>query len=262
MNILNQSALETKNDLPYFEIPEMAKIGWVQHAFLTRRGGVSLPPYDTLNLSNENGDREEHVIQNKNRIAETFYFDPSRLVLLNQIHQDKILLLKEPLITLPSTLEYDALITNSPNTFLGVLTADCLPVFIVDQKKKVISAIHAGRQGTALHIATKVLKRMEKEFCCSSEDLLIALGPSIGSCCYEIDEKVFLSEWEPYSTFIGNGKRKVDLAGISIAQIKNEGIKEEQIFQVNLCTSCHTDLFFSYRKEGQTGRHLSFIGIV
>ena len=93
-----------------------------------------------------------------------------------------------------------------------------------------IAAIHAGRQGTALHITKKVLKKMEKEFGCSSEDLLIALGPSIGSCCYEIDEKVFHPEWEPFSTLRGTGKWMVDLAKINIAQMKNEGIKEEQIF--------------------------------
>jgi len=262
MNNLNRSALKTKNGLPYFEIPEVAKIGWIRHAFLTRKGGASLPPYDTLNISNENGDREEDIIQNKNRIAWTFYFDPKRLVLLNQIHQDKILLLRKPAVTLPSPMEYDALITNVPNTFLGILTADCLPIFIVDQKKRVIAAIHAGRQGTAFHITTKVLKKMEKELGCTSENLLIAVGPSIGLCCYEIDEKVFRSEWEPFSIFVGDGKRMVDLAGINIAQMKEEGIRENQIFRINLCTSCHLDLFFSYRKEGQTGRQLSFIGII
>jgi len=262
MNILNRSALKTKSDLPFLDIPELVKIGWAQHAFLTRKGGVSFPPYDTLNLSNENGDREEHVIQNKNRIAGTFCFDPKCLVLLNQIHQDKILLLKKPAFTLPSPMKYDALITNVPNIFLGILTADCLPIFLVDQKKRVIAAIHAGRQGTALHITAKVLKKMEEEFGCTSENLLIALGPSIGPCCYEIDEKVFRSEWEPFSTFVGDGKRMVDLAEINIAQMKEEGIKEKQIFRINLCTSCHLDLFFSYRKEGQTGRQLSFIGIV
>jgi len=262
MNILDRSSLKTKSNLAFFEIPEFAKIGWVQHAFLTRKGGISPPPYHTLNLSNENGDREEHVIQNKNRIAGTFCFDPMRLVLLNQIHQDKILLLKEPIAPYPSPMKYDALITNVPNIFLGILTADCLPIVLVDQKKRVIAAIHAGRQGTALHITAKVLKKMEEEFGCTSENLLIAMGPSIGPCCYEIDDKVFQSEWEPFSTFVRDGKRMVDLAGINIAQMKKEGINEKQIFRIDLCTSCHLDLFFSYRKAGRTGRQLSFIGMV
>ncbi len=262
MNILNRSHLKTKDDLPYFEIEEMASTGWVLHAFLTRKGGVSLPPYDTLNLSKENGDREERVTQNRNRIAETFHFDPRHLVLLNQIHQDRILLLRDRFRPLPSLLEYDALITDAPDILLGIQTADCIPILVVDQKRKVIAAVHAGRQGTALRIARKVLRKMEEEFDSPLEDLIIALGPSVGPCCYEIDEKVFKSEWEPFSTSRGGGRWMVDLAGINIAQMKNEGIKEKQIFQIDLCTSCHHDLFFSYRREGQTGRQLSLIGIV
>jgi YfiH family protein len=262
MNILNHSDLKTKNNLPYFENPEIAKLEWVQHAFLTRQGGVSFPPYDSLNLSDKNGDRKEFVSKNENLIARAFGFDPSRLILLDQMHQDQILLLRKPVTTLPSILEYDALITNSPNTFLGILTADCLPIFVVDSKKKVAAAVHAGRQGTTLHITAKVLKKMEEEFGCSSNDLVITLGPSIGPCCYEIDEKVFQAEWEAFSTSKGTGKWMVDLAQVNITQMKRGGIKEEQISSINLCTHCHNDLFFSYRKEGRTGRQLSFIGIV
>jgi len=240
----------------------MAENEWVRHAFLTRKGGGSPSPYDSLNLSDKNGDRKEIVSQNKKLIATAFAFDPNRLIVLDQMQQDQILLLKEPIMTLPSRLEYDALITNSPNRFLGILTADCLPILVVDQKKRVIGAIHAGRRGTAFHITTKVLKKMEEEFFCSPEDLFITLGPSIGPCCYEIDEKVFSPEWEFFSTSSGRGKWRVDLAGINITEMKKEGIPEEQIYRVDLCTHCHHDLFFSYRKEGRTGRQLSFIGIV
>src|SRR4030042_619 len=162
MKIINRSSLKIKNNLPYFESPEIAKLEWVRHAFLTRQGGVSLSPYDSLNLSDKNGDRKECVSKNENIIVKAFGFDPGRLVLLDQMHQDQILLLEKPIAILPSILEYDALITNSPNAFLGILTEDCLPIFVVDQKRKVIAAIHAGRQGTALHITAKVLKKMEE----------------------------------------------------------------------------------------------------
>jgi YfiH family protein len=263
MNIFDRSALKTKNGLPYFEIPEITRLGWIQLGFLTRKGGVSPPPYDSLNLSDSNGDQKENVSQNKAQAAVTFGFDLSRLVLLKQAHRDKILFLKEPLSTLSPSLEleYDAMITNVPDIFLGILSADCVPIFAVDQKNKVIAAIHAGRQGTALHITTKVLRKMKEEFGSLPEDLLIALGPSIGFCCYEIDEKVFQPEWDLFSIPVTDGKRMVDLARINIAQIEEEGIEEEQIFWVDLCTSCHNNLLFSYRKEGKTGRQLSFIGI-
>ncbi|HMK76383.1 MAG TPA: peptidoglycan editing factor PgeF [Thermodesulfobacteriota bacterium] len=262
MNILNRSASKRKNNLPYFQSEDIAKLGWVQFAFLTRQGGVSLPPYDSLNLSDKNGDQKECVSTNKNLIARTFGFDPSRLVLLDQMQQDQILLLKKPIATLSSPLEYDALITNFPNIYLAILTADCLPIFVVDQKRRVTAAIHAGRNGTVLRITAKVLTRMKEEFGCSSRDLLITLGPSIGVCCHEIDKKAFHPEWEPFSTPKGTGKWLIDLAQINIAQMKGEGIKGEQISWVNLCTHCCSDLFFSYRREGRTGRQLSFIGMV
>ena len=260
MNIFDRSLLKIKNGLPYFEIPEFTQLEWIRHAFLTRKGGSSLPPYDTLNLGENNGDRNEHVSGNRNLVAKTFEFDLNRLILLHQVHQDQIFFAKEPGLCPPS--EYDAQITNASNIFLGILTADCVPIFVADQKRKAIAAIHAGRQGTALHITTKVLQKMKKEFGSSPEDLLIALGPSVGFCCYEIDEKTFSPEWEPFSIPVGDGKRMVDLVRINIAQIENEGIKEEQIFWIDLCTSCHRDLFFSNRKEGKTGRQLSFIGIL
>lgn len=262
MNIINQFDLKIIKGISYFEIPDWKDLNWIQHAFLTRQGGMSHPPYDSLNLDNRNGDQEETVFKNRNRVAEFFDFDPNRLILLDQTHQDNILILKEPFLSLPKGLEYDAMITNASNLILGILTADCLPILIVDQKKRVIAAIHAGRQGTALQITKKVLKKMGLEFGCLMSDLLIGVGPSIGLCCYEVDEKSFHHEWKPFSISKGRGKFKVNLAQINLDQIKEEGIQDGQIFWVNLCTHCHSDLFFSYRKEGLTGRQLSFIGMM
>ncbi|MBM4340079.1 MAG: peptidoglycan editing factor PgeF [Deltaproteobacteria bacterium] len=261
MNVLNRTHQKSKNGIPYFENPEIEKLGWVIHGFLTRQGGVSLPPYDSLNVSFSNGDQKGNVFLNRGRITSAFGFEPNQLVLLKQMQLDGILILKDPVDQNPDPLKYDAMITNIPRHFLGIQTADCIPIFMVDQRKRLITAIHAGRQGTALGITKKALTKM-KEWGCSEDDLLITLGPSIGPCCYEIDEKVFLKEWEPFSIHKGMGKWMLDLARINIAQLKEVGVKEGQIFQVDLCTRCHRDLFFSYRGEAQTGRQLSFIGIL
>ncbi len=262
MNVLDRSHVKTEKGISYFEIPEMAALGWFRHAFLTRRGGVSPSPYDSLNLSDKNGDQKELVAENRNLIATTFCFDPRRLILLDQMQKDQILLVREPFHTLPVPLQYDAMIADSPNVFLGILTADCLPILAIDRKRKVIAAIHAGRQGTSLRITSNVLKKMKADLGCSPQDFLIGLGPSIGSCCYEIDEKVFHPEWKPFSIEEGRGKWMVDLAQINVLQIKSEGITEEQIFRINSCTRCCSDLFFSYRGEGRTGRQLSFVGML
>jgi len=262
MNILNRSSLKSKNGILYFENPEIEKLGWVIHGFLTRQGGISLPPYDSLNVSFSNGDQKENVSLNQERITSAFGFDLNQLILLKQMQLDGILTLKGPADTNPSPLKYDAMITDIPNQFLGIRTADCIPIFIVDQRKRVIAAIHAGRQGTTLGITKKALRKMKEEWGCSGKDLLVTLGPSIGACCYGIDEKVFLKELEPFSIAKGEGKWMVDLARVNMAQLEEEGIKGEQIFRVDLCTRCHNDLFFSYRGEGQTGRQLSFIGMI
>lgn len=261
MNVLNRSALKTRNGLLYSEIPELANIGWLQHAFLTRKGGASPFPFHSLNLSIATGDSKEDTAKNKKVIAESFEFDPDRLVLLHQKHQDQVLILKDSEGHPPSYLDYDAMITDSPNPYIGIKTADCLPILVIDRVKKVIAAIHAGRQGTALRITPKVIQTMEKAFGCAREDFLIALGPSIGVCCYEIDERVFHSELKPHAIPNGKGRWRVDLPRINIDQIKEEGIREDQIFWIDLCTACNTDLFFSHRKEGRTGRQLSFIGM-
>ena len=262
MKRLDRRHLKSRDGILYFENPAIEQLGWVIHGFLTRRGGRSLPPYDSLNVSFSNGDEQRTVSSNRDRIASAFGFDPHRLILLKQMQCDGILLLKGSLTTPHKPLAYDAMITDIPNQFLGIRTADCIPILIADSKIKSIAAVHAGRQGTALHITKKVVRKMREEWGCSAKDLLITLGPSIGPCCYEIDEKVFSKEWEPFSLVTGRGKWKVDLARMNIAQLEEEGIEEDQICMIDLCTCCHRDLFFSYRGEGQTGRQLSFIGII
>jgi polyphenol oxidase len=249
----------SKNHLPYFSAPAIERLEWVTHAFLTRQGGVSSPPCDTLNLG-DHGDDREAVARNREGIGRAFSFDPARLVLFNQKHQDNILIADRPFGPVLPFLEYDAAITATPGLFLGIRTADCVPILVVDQKKKVAAAIHAGRQGTALHIASKVLRRMSDAFGSQLCDLLIAIGPCIGPCCYEIDERVFLPEWKPFSAPRGGHHWMLDLASINRAEMERQGIDKTQIFTVEICTACRQDLFFSYRRDGTTGRQLSFIG--
>ncbi len=163
MNFLNRTSLISENGIPYFENPELRRLGWIKHAFLTRQGGMSLPPYDSLNLSFSDGDDQRVVLWNRDRIAEGFGFDPNRLILLQQMQLDGILILKDPVEVSATSLKYDAIITSLPNQFLGILTADCIPILIVDQKRKIIAAIHAGRQGTSLQITRKTLRRMKEK---------------------------------------------------------------------------------------------------
>ncbi len=222
---------------------------------------MSPAPFHSLNLSSATGDPERHVSANRNAVASAFHFDPERLVLLHQKHGDRILVLKGSRVPNPHDLDYDATLTDSPDWVLGIKTADCLPILVADRAKKAVAAIHAGRQGTALQITRKVIRKMGVEFGSAPTDLRVALGPSIGRCCYEIDDRAFSPEWEPFAVSKGEGKWMLDLSAINIDQMKKEGVPEDQITRIDLCTRCHPNLFFSYRGEGTTGRQLSFIGI-
>lgn len=262
MNSRNQFVLKEQDDLFWCETPAISNLAWLKHAFLTRRGGVSLPPYESLNVSANYGDRKEDALRNRIRIATAFGFPPDRLILLDQVHGNEIFFLTQSQESFSPPLEYDAMITSLPNRFLGILTADCIPILMIDPEKRAIAAVHAGRQGTALRISAEVIRRMGKEFGCNPRDLLVALGPSIGICCYEIDERAFLPEWIPFATRTGEGKWMLNLGAINRNHVEKEGVKKENIFSVDLCTRCRDDLFFSYRREKKGGRQLSFIGMI
>jgi hypothetical protein len=136
-------------------------------------------------------------------------------------------------------MQGDGLLTNQPNVILAILTADCLPILLIDKKQKAIAAIHAGRNGSMLFIIEAAIKQMEILFGTKSENLIAGIGPGIKKCCYE-----------------------VDLFRANIEQMKKKGVLKENIFSLDLCTSCKKDIFFSYRAEkGKTGRMLGFIMI-
>ena len=262
MNVFKRSSLADGNGIPHFAIPEIVALGWLTHAFLTRRGGVSPAPYDSLNLGYRTKDPVENVDANYGRVGRAFGIGLDGLVLLDQVHGDRILVLRNRLPKLTRPLHYDALITDLAGMTLGIRTADCLPALIVDPRKKVVAAAHAGRVGTGLGILPRVIEEMGKAFGSRPGDLLVALGPAIGLCCYEVDEEVFLPQWKPFSVETGPGRWRIDVPGFNLAQVREAGVPEDRTFFVDLCTRCEEDLFFSHRRHPQTGRQLSFIGIV
>jgi polyphenol oxidase len=255
VKLLDRSVLGLRGEIPCLEAPRMARIPWIRHGFLTRQGGG--------NAGNTDGSPSMETARNRSVIAKAFGFESDQLATVRQVHRDGILVLEEPYLPSSSPIEYDALVTDVPNLFLGIRTADCLPILIADRNRRVIAAIHAGRSGTALQIAAKTLRTMKERFGCSSEDLQIAMGPFIGPCCYEIDQKVYKAEWAPFSIPSGEARWRIDLAAINLAQVEQEGVPRCQVERFDLCTRCNSDLFFSYRKDGgrKTGTQLSLIGM-
>lgn len=273
--------------LQILELVPFAKFPWLIHGFSTRSGGVStLGGEKVLNLSFAEWDRKENVIENRRRFQSAIGGDGLALGTMRQIHSDLIRAFR-----LPSAppCKGDASITDRAGLLLGVQTADCVPILIVDPKKRAVGAVHAGWRGTLARIAGKTVGRMQLELGSKPADLLAALGPSIGPCCYEVSAD-FVSSFsaqftdaadyfdEPRSGEEPNPLQwlnmappghqpppknvHLDLRKANRSHLLAAGLRPQNIFVSDLCTACRTDLLFSYRKEGPcSGRLLSVIGI-
>ena len=255
-----------KGSIEYLEAEELSAPGFVTHAFCTRRGGVSTGPYSSLNLGFLAGDRLEDVRRNQALVEEAFGISDGRLILMRQVHGDRIRVLDGD-GPLPEGLpECDGLITGRSGVALGIRTADCVPLFFVDRVRRVIGAAHAGWRGTALGIAAAMVETLAGRFSSRREDLLAVIGPAIGPCCYQVDAPVFAA----FSTMPGAGlffrpcrekeRWMLNLALANRLQIREAGVPSENIFSAGLCTACRQEIFFSHRaSRGCTGRQINFL---
>lgn len=163
---------------------------------------------------------------------------------------------------------WDALVTDQPGIMVAVRTADCVPVLVHDPQRRVVAAIHAGWRGAVAGIVPKTIALMESRFGSIPEHLRVSIGPSAGVCCYEVDEPVLdklrqeFPGWERVVRSRRSGKAHLDLRTLIREQAQAAGTGPESITAVNLCTICHEDLFFSYRREGRViGTMVSAIGL-
>ncbi|MBI3015070.1 MAG: peptidoglycan editing factor PgeF [Candidatus Tectomicrobia bacterium] len=248
----------------FLRMPNWDLIPNLIYGFLERNGGVSARPFDTLNLSYRVGDDPASVKSNWHRVKNRLGLDGLPIVTLKQVHGDHIVTLSNP--ASKDAGEGDALVTRTPHTILGILTADCVPILLVDPSTRVVAAVHAGWRGTLLGITEKAVQHLKAHFAVHTENLQAALGPAIGGCCYEIESHIFeriQARWGPDSepAWSSHGERgNLDLRTLITHQLYGAGLKETQVFRVGPCTSCSPD-FFSYRRERkETGRQLSFIG--
>ena len=269
------------------QVPELAKLPWLVHGFSTKLGGVSpLEGGRVLNLGFTEWDTKENVLENRSRFQSALGTADLKLISLKQIHSDVVHLFNSA----PSeTCQGDALATNRPGLLLGVQTADCVPILLVDPKKRAVVAIHAGWRGTLARIVVKAIGKMQMQYKSNPADLLAAIGPSIGGCCYEVGTEVatqFLSQFAEAPQWFDEFRTGdepnpiqwlnrmppghqpppknvlLDLRKANRAQLLGAGLRSSNIFVSDLCTACRRDLLFSYRKEGpQSGRLLSVIGL-
>ena len=180
------------------------------------------------------------------------------LLSVKQVHGTDALIVDRPLSE-QDRFEggWDALVTDQPGVTVAVRTADCVPVLIYDRRRRVAAAIHAGWRGAVAGIIPKTIDLLRTRFRALERDLRISIGPSAGPCCYEVDEAVLtplrssLDDWSTVLREDRGTKARLDLKALIRAQVAALGIKSEQVTAVNLCTICHEDLFYSYRREGR-----------
>lgn len=224
----------------------------------------------SFSLALHTGEEKKMIVDNRKKLStfldceDTFYF-----VVANQTHSDHIKVIKEQETKGWNTLEdaianCDALITDCKNVMLTVLTADCVPVLLYDEKREMVAVVHAGWKGTSSQIVLKTVQKMIEEFASDPCDIVAGIAPSIGKCCYEVGEDVAKHFFTIPKAFYKVGKKyMLDLPYANKQQLLDGGLKEEHIEMSHICTACEVNTFFSYRKEqGCSGRFMSIIGMI
>lgn len=244
------------------------------HGFSTRLGGVSAPPFDTLNLGLSQGDDPACVRENFRRFCAAVGADVDRMVVTHQVHQDNVRIATSADagkgLDRERDYDVDGLITNERGLPLVIHSADCIPVLLHDPVKQVIGACHAGWRGTALGIARRTVERMGEIYGTDPADVRCAIGPGISRCCFETDgdvpeamRRALGSAAEPFIDVHPNGKFHVDLKAINRHWLLSAGVPAEHIAVCEACTACDTTTFFSHRRTGNArGSLAAVIGLL
>ncbi|BBG66825.1 uncharacterized conserved protein [Hydrogenimonas sp.] len=215
--------------------------------FTDRHGGVSPAPYSSFNLAYHTGDDPALVDRNRKILTDITTLP---LIFMEQVHGDAIAVADE---NSPSTIPgCDAVVTTRRDIALAVMTADCIPILLYDETAGTAAAVHAGRSGTFLNIASKCVGVMVERFGCRPENIAARFGPSIRSCCYEISAEMAETVEKRFGKEYMNG-RYLDLQKLNRNLLLDAGLEEGNIEISEICTCCSAD-HFSYRREGVTGR--------
>ena len=242
--------------------PVLPALGF-RHGFPERHGGTSSGLRTSLNLGKRWGDDAATVETNRHRLAAHAGYDPAQLVATRHVHGTRVLRVGEPVT---SDAEFDGMVCDQVGPVLGAFAADCIPMLFADPVARVCGAAHAGWRGTVAGIARNVVARMA-ELGAGPEHVRVALGPSIGPCCFEVGPEVvgeFRAALGDLRGLVVPGPHKdhLDLRVATRAMLEGVGVRPEHIDDRPPCTRCHPDRFFSYRRDGKDGGvHMAFIGL-
>ena len=230
----------------------------LRHGFFTRQGGVSLAPYDSLNLGFSVGDRREAVAENRRLVQQALGLD--FLASANQVHgSQEAVVTGNPGAPSGEMAAADILLTDRPGVGLLIKQADCQAVIIYDPVRRVVANVHCGWRGQVQNVLGEAVARLQERFDCRPADLYAALSPSLGPCCAEFLH--FRREFPPALWPYQVRPNYFDLWRLSLDQLLAAGLKPEHLDLAGLCTRCGAGEFFSYRRDKITGRQGTVIGL-
>jgi len=275
---VESSLTVTGNGVGFFAVPGWRNFDWLWHGFSTRIGGVSrvyLPDPEAehapgeLNLGYTALDKRENVLENRSRLVEAVTGSrETPLATLRQVHSRISVVLERGEETdFAISREADGILTNRSGVLLGVQTADCIPVLVADPVARAVGAFHAGWRGTVERIVELGVGRMVEEFGSDPGNLVAAIGPGIGACCYTVGGEVrarfengFSYSEELFSQ--SSDDLRLNLIEANRRQLLAAGVTADAISVVGGCTSCQPELFYSHRASGgHAGRMMAVIGI-
>jgi YfiH family protein len=253
---------------------QQSEIGLVRFGLLELPGVVqAVTTRAAGNLSLVEAERVAETRRNRRHIAELLEIEPKQVVCAHQVHGDRVVRIgrddreRGAWDRDTAIANADALITDEPDVFPMLLFADCVPILLLDPRRRALGVAHAGWKGTSLSIAARTVEAMGREFGSDPSDLRAAIGPAIGRCCYEVsdDVAVAVQSAAPDAGLTSpgpHGRPHLDLPGANRAQLVAAGLRADNVELSGDCTSCRVDRFFSHRAEhGQAGRHGALLGL-
>ncbi len=258
------------NGISFYSCDALEELQGLHHGFSTRMRHQSAGPECHLNLGRVPWDLTERVADNRAMFLSAVGLQNAHLATLNQIHSDRVHIIEENGGQWNRLPDGDALATRLQGVAVAVQVADCLPILIADPEKGAIAAVHSGWRGTMNRVFSKTIGKMMSAFGSRPQDILIAIGPGIRTCCFEVGAEVvegFKQEFPGVDLAKPQrgrpDKYHFDLRAALNIQIEEAGIDFRKVFDIGACTYCHPEEFFSYRREGSfSGRMMGVIGML
>lgn len=262
---------QKEQKIDYITIPHWREQGVIM-AFSARHGGVSPPPFQSLNMGLHVEDRAELVLANRKRLLDLWDLGLQQLVCCQQIHGSQVVCVSQEMTGLgakdysTSIPDMDAMTTDHAGIILATFYADCLPVFFFDPQKRVVGIAHSGWKGTMGRIVSNTVNTMVQVYGSKAENLEVFIGPGIGPCCFQVQADLAKKVTAAFPEFdvIMDRNREIfwDLSLTNFKILCQAGVDPHKIMDCGICTSCNTDSFFSHRREnGETGRMMAAIGL-